>query len=108
LSHNRDWAIIDLLIEKAGIQGYLTTEDLMEMMPDADTERVNAILTVLKRHGVEVFDQGDDGSDLLSDDDNSEFNPPRFEMETGMGDALASDDTIGLYLKEMSHAPAHH
>ena len=42
-----------MLLEKADVQGYLTTEDLMEFYPDVskDAERIEAVLVALRRRG---------------------------------------------------------
>ena len=47
-----------MLLEKADIQGYLTTEDLMEFYPDVtkDAERIESVMVALRRHGVEILD----------------------------------------------------
>jgi RNA polymerase primary sigma factor len=89
-----------MLLEKADVQGYLTTEDLMEVYPDVsqDAERFEAILLALRRRGVDILDrEGDSFEDDFSVD---------VEIEPiGGFDNIGSDDTIGLYLKEMSRVP---
>jgi len=94
--------ILSMLLEKADVQGYLTTEDLMEAYPNVseDRERLEAILVALRRRGVDILDQDDEGSfDDLDDalDDES----------TTLADLsrISSDDIVGLYLKEMSRVP---
>ena len=89
-----------MLLEKADVQGYLTTEDLIEVYPDVskDAEHLSAILVVLRRRGVDILD--DDG--ILEDEDSSlrdSFYYP------DASESLTSDDTIGLYLKEMARVP---
>ncbi len=56
--------ILNMLLEKADVQGYLTTEDLMEFYPDVtrDAERIESVLATLRRQGVEILD-----NDLESD-----------------------------------------
>ena len=51
--HNTE--ILSMLLEKADVQGYLTTEDLIEVYPDVsgDAERMEAILMALRRRGIE-------------------------------------------------------
>ena len=51
--------ILSMLLEKADVQGYLTTEDLMEVYPDAsqDSDHLEAIVLALRRRGVEFLDQ---------------------------------------------------
>ena len=45
-----------MLLEKADVQGYLTTEDLMEFYPngDEDAEHLSAIVLALRRRGVDL------------------------------------------------------
>ncbi|HEY9122530.1 MAG TPA: sigma-70 family RNA polymerase sigma factor [Brevefilum sp.] len=95
--------VIRLLLEKADVQGYLTTEDLMEAYPEitSDADRMESILMALRRQGVDVLDEEDNSH---SGDDfggpPSDMDPYSANLET-----ISSDDTIGLYLKEMSSVP---
>ncbi|MBN1302942.1 MAG: sigma-70 family RNA polymerase sigma factor [Anaerolineales bacterium] len=92
---------MDMLLEKAGIQGYLTTDDLMEVFPDAsrDAERLSVILMALRRRGVDVVDpEGELDTEATSDE-------ALLEDEGLVIDTISSDDTIGMYLKEMSRVP---
>jgi RNA polymerase primary sigma factor len=91
------------LLEKADVQGYLTTEDLMEFYPDVskDAERIEAVMVALRRRGVEILD-GDSDNELAE----LEVSPVVSDMDTFSNlDTISSDDTIGLYLKEMSRVP---
>lgn len=95
--------ILNMLLEKADIQGYLTTEDLMEFYPDVskDAERIETVMGALRRRGVEILD-GDMESDLVEVDDSI----PASDMDSFSNlENISSDDTIGLYLKEMSRVP---
>jgi RNA polymerase primary sigma factor len=93
-----------MLLEKADLQGYLTTEDLIEVYPDVgqDVERYYTIVSVLRRRGVEFYEpdaelsQGEDEIPLDGESDYSTYLS---------GESFSSDDTIGLYLKEMSRVP---
>jgi RNA polymerase primary sigma factor len=92
-----------MLLEKADIQGYLTTEDLMEFYPDVskDAERIESVMVALRRHGVEILD-----TDLEMDMGEIDPTLPTSDMDTFNNlDNISSDDTIGLYLKEMSRVP---
>jgi len=98
---NRSSEILSMLLEKADIQGYLTTDDLIEVYPDVsqDTERLQAIVVALRRRGVDFLDHESEAS--LKDDD------PLIDVESDLEpftsiESISSDDTIGLYLKEMS------
>ena len=48
---------LSALTEKADLQGYLTTDDLVEVYPEVynDSERIEALLLALRRRGVEVL-----------------------------------------------------
>jgi len=95
--------ILNMLLEKADVQGYLTTEDLMEFYPDVsrDAERIEAVLVALRRRGVEILD-GDIDADIAETD----AYVPATDMDYAPSlDTISSDDTIGLYLKEMSRVP---
>ena len=96
-------ASLDLLLEKAGIQGYLTTEDLMDIYPEVnrDAERLGKLLAALRREGVDIVDDHDEGPDPLGEGDP--FSDESEPLRPGPG--LVSDDTVGLYLKEMSRVP---
>lgn len=97
----RSSEILSMLLEKADVQGYLTTDDLIEVYPDVtqDAERLQAMVVALRRRGVDFLDNETDSSlkdnDLLGDSDSD------FEPITSI-ESISSDDTIGLYLKEMS------
>ncbi len=99
----RSTEILNMLLEKADIQGYLTTEDLMEFYPDVtkDAERIESVMVALRRHGVEILD-----TDLELDMTEIDPSIPASDMDTFNNlDNISSDDTIGLYLKEMSRVP---
>lgn len=99
----RSTEILNMLLEKADIQGYLTTEDLMEFYPDVtkDAERIESVMVALRRHGVEILD-----ADLELDMTEIDPSMPASDMDTYNNlDNISSDDTIGLYLKEMSRVP---
>jgi RNA polymerase primary sigma factor len=93
---------LDILLEKAGIQGYLTTEDLMEAYPDAaqDSEHLSVILTALRRRGVEVVDPEDEAEPGPRDSGHTPF-----DFESLPDESFTGSDTVGLYLKEMSRVP---
>jgi RNA polymerase primary sigma factor len=92
------------LLEKADQQGYLTTDDILEVLPDADesVDQLEDIFEWLRASGVEIF--GDKPGDLdlaklddeLEDDDDDDT----FDLS-----GVSSDDTVGLYLKEMARVP---
>jgi len=97
VTHNPE--ILNLLLEKADVQGYLTTDDLMEAVPDVgqDSEHLEAILTALRHRGVDILDRE------TEEEDN---NAPESDFDSFSDlESISSDDTISLYLKEMSRVP---
>jgi RNA polymerase primary sigma factor len=92
--------IIGNLLEKAEIRGYLTPEDIIELLPDSseDQEKMEAVILTLQHHGVDVV--LDDEEVNLPADGDSLILGPVLTLEN-----ISSDDTVGLYLKEMSRVP---
>ncbi len=92
--------IIGNLLEKADIRGYVTPEDIIELFPDGsdDLEKVGSIIVALQHHGVEV---------VLDDEDVNSAPEGDFQiLDPVMNlEHISSDDTVGLYLKEMSRVP---
>ncbi len=92
--------IIGNLLEKADIRGYVTPEDIIELFPDGsdDLEKLGNIILTLQHRGVEV---------ILDDEDvNSAPEGDSLVLEPIMNlEHISSDDTVGLYLKEMSPRP---
>jgi RNA polymerase primary sigma factor len=99
---NQHRVALDLLLEKAGVQGYLTTDDLMELFPDVnrDAERLSLLLLALRRRGVDVIDSEND-----LDSDSTQGEIAQIELFPIPDETISSDDTVGLYLKEMSRVP---
>jgi RNA polymerase primary sigma factor len=97
VKHNPE--VLNLLLEKADIQGYLTTEDLMEAVPDIgqDSEHLEAILLALRRRGVNILDR--DAETETEEEEQSSASD--FDSFSNL-EPISSDDTISLYLKEMS------
>ncbi len=102
---HRNREVLSLLLEKASVQGYLTTDDLLEISPDVgeDAERLSVIMLALRHRGVEVVDpevMDAPPADLLTIPGLE----PWIEPEPVVSDT-SSDDTVGMYLKEMSRVP---
>jgi RNA polymerase primary sigma factor len=95
--------VLKTLLEKAGVQGYLTTDDLIEVCPDVDSERLSVILLALRRRGVDVLEPESD-EETTSVDETTPFGFG-YESWANPAEAISSDDTVGLYLKEMSRVP---
>jgi len=100
----RSSEILSMLLEKADVQGYLTTDDLIEVYPDVsrDSERLQAVMVALRRRGVDILDRESEAS--LKEEDGMVEVESDIEPYYGI-ESISSDDTIGLYLKEMSRVP---
>jgi RNA polymerase primary sigma factor len=102
--HKRNTDILSMLLEKADVQGYLTTEDLMEVYPQVseDADRLEAIVLALRRRGVDILDQED--PEVPFDEVEESLADPDIDSFVDLT-RISSDDTVGLYLKEMSRVP---
>ena len=94
--------VLNLLIERAGIQGYLTTDDVMELASDFDVEKRSVIMHALRQRGVEFFDV-----DIEEETNRTGFGG---EIEvpsstSALDDGIGSEDSLTLYFKEMSKVP---
>jgi len=97
-----------MLMDKASIQGYLTTDDLIEAFPETsgDTQRMSMLLTSLRRRGVDIVDSDDYSPSKTTSTDQTEDKPaPAIEANQRLDESISRDDTVGLYLKEMSRVP---
>jgi RNA polymerase primary sigma factor len=105
--------VVTGLLEKAELQGYLTMDDVLEAFPDAEErlDQVEEIFLRLNEAGIEVYDDKEDGSDQefseeelsassSSTSDNEQIDQNMFDLS-----GISSDDTVGLYLKEMARVP---
>ena len=90
---------VEVLLERANSQGFLTIEDLMETFPegDDDTDALNNLILILRKQGVEIVDHESLTEDASEEDDDDDEDASRVGLEH-----VGTDDTVGLYLKEMS------
>ncbi len=95
--------VLGNLLEKADLQGYLTTDDIIELYPSGNDneDQLYALFETLRRRGVEIIIEEDEGkgSAFNTDPPPTETDPPP------LLDHIPADDSIGLYLKEMSLVP---
>ena len=95
----RDSDVVGELLEKADRQGYLTSEDVFEAIAEVEDsiERLDEVYLTLHSAGIEIYDDKDDHQDDEFDEDDEDED---FDLS-----GISSDDTVGLYLKEMSRVP---
>jgi RNA polymerase primary sigma factor len=90
------------LTERAEAQGYLVYEEIFEACEEVSDENAqdqfDELIVLLRGAGVEIYEERDDvPHDLTPEDDEEE--------ETIDFATMSSDDTVGLYLKEMARVP---
>ncbi len=92
---------IDELLERAEVQGYVTTDDILDAMPEVEEslEQLEEIYILLHDSGIEVYD-GPPELEELSEPDEEGLDDLLFDLNE-----VSVDDTVGLYLKEMSRVP---
>src|SRR5262249_22823336 len=89
------------LVEKAESQGYLTMEDIMEAFAEDDSpEQIEEMYLMLHNAGIEIYDDKNDTPEEGHFDDLEEEEEEAFDLSS-----VSSDDTVGLYLKEMARVP---
>jgi RNA polymerase primary sigma factor len=102
---HRNLELLNLLLEKASVQGYLTTDDLLEVSPEVgeDNERLSVIMLALRHRGVDVMDP--EGLDAPPADNSAIPDLDPWAKAVPDVSETSSDDMVGLYLKEMSRVP---
>ncbi|MCG2786207.1 MAG: sigma-70 family RNA polymerase sigma factor [Anaerolineae bacterium] len=110
--HGHQAQTLNLLIEKAGMQGYLTIDDLEQAYPDVnqDTEKMSVLLTSLRRRGVDILDTSEELPPMVDETIAPEFdyetwaNPVGNPAGNPVGGIEVGDST-SLYLREMARVP---
>ena len=98
--------IVGELLERAEIQGYLTTDDILDLLPEAEEtlDELDDIFILLHEAGIEVYD--DEVEAELMGEDAGMDDP--YGLDGGKGydlNKISSSDTVGLYLREMARVP---
>ena len=114
------------LVDKANKQGFITYPDILELMPDveSDVDLLDDIMDSMLEAGIEVIpnkrDEDDAKADkpnadaLMADDDDDDVDErdalrlilkKDLTSDAGYQAALDTDDVVGLYLKEAGRVP---
>jgi len=96
------------LLAKANQQGYLTTDDLLSAIPEAEEnmDQLEELFIQLVNQGLEVYssvDEAEEERKIKANGQKSE--KAAVEIDPFDLSAIAADDTISLYLKEMARVP---
>jgi RNA polymerase primary sigma factor len=92
------------LMEKAEVQGYLMTDDIMEAFPEVEEalEQLEDVFISLQEAGIEIFEQKPESKDKMEMETEDQYEEEEAEFDLS---GISSDDTVGLYLKEMARVP---
>jgi RNA polymerase primary sigma factor len=95
------------LVEKAEVQGYLVTDDILEAFPEAEEalEQLEEVFISLHNMGIEIFDHSVNAKQPTLKAQGQEEDPLEDDDEDFDLSGVSSDDTVGLYLKEMARVP---
>jgi len=93
--------IIDELVEKGEDQGYLTLADIIETLPDAEDEpgQLDDVFVLMQEAGIDIYED-EYQAKARAESDDSEDGPEAADLSR-----ISTNDTVGLYLKEMSQVP---
>jgi RNA polymerase primary sigma factor len=92
--------IVDELIAKGKTQGYLTQEDILAAFPEAESnmEQLEELYIVLFDEGVQLLDEVK--TPTAEEPEEAEEQKETFDLAE-----IGIDDTVSLYLKEISRIP---
>jgi RNA polymerase primary sigma factor len=98
--------IIEELLERGEIQGYLTTGDILNLLPKAEEElgQLEEVFILLQEAGVEVYDNDEDAKEQVVEDVTIGGYELDEDEEFDLSQ-VSTSDTVGLYLKEMAQVP---
>jgi RNA polymerase primary sigma factor len=100
--------LLDSLLEKADLQGHLTMSDLEDVIPasGSGTEALDELVGILTEQGVDVVFPEDEEADEPIEDYLDSDTDSETDMDPGATYMrVPSDDTVSLYLREMSQVP---
>jgi RNA polymerase primary sigma factor len=98
--------IVGELLEKAEVQGYLITDNILDLLPEAEEtlEQLEEIFVLLHEAGIRVYEDQTEASEAMPQlntaEDDYEPDDEGYDLS-----GISSDDTVGLYLKEMARVP---
>jgi RNA polymerase primary sigma factor len=97
----KDAETLAVLMDKAYAQGFLLTDDIIEAFPKAEdaNEQLEELFAFLHGAGIDVYE------DKAEVPVRTGKKPRRPEEEDFDLSTISTDDTVGLYLKEMARVP---
>lgn len=91
-------AIVQQLVEKGKAQGWLSQDQLLQLFPEAESniEQLEEVYIVLFEEGIQLVDQ--------AEVPDSSADKPEEPAQVDLNE-IGIDDTVSLYLKEISRIP---
>lgn len=102
--NNDENILLDMLLERADLKGHLTYDDLEEIIPQSGSFKEQLVEVVGKLHtqGVDVLNT----KKAVETKDIEDLIAVETDMDPTVGfERVPSEDTISLYLREMSRVP---
>lgn len=95
------------LLDKALERGYLTTDDLMKVFPEAEENlaQLENLFIYLHDHDIYVYDEAEKTNAVAERRGQAEMAKMPLESETLDLRAIPVDDTVSLYFREMARVP---
>ncbi|MEL7435879.1 MAG: sigma-70 family RNA polymerase sigma factor [Chloroflexota bacterium] len=102
--------MIQELLDRAEQRGYLTFDDVLDVLEDEDSDdigTIEAILYELDDLGIELQKEGTDISLEDDEEDDEDTRPQKPLKDPNASDigAISSDDPVGLYFRQMAQEP---
>jgi len=98
-------AEIESLIEKGKSQGFLTQEDVLSVIPEAegDMEKFDEIYSIMLDEGIEVLETAEEGEGSDGDVNEEDLLEEIKKQEATLADI--SGDSVRMYLREIGRVP---
>jgi RNA polymerase primary sigma factor len=103
--------VVTELLEKAEMQGYLLSDDVLEAFPQVEEnlDQLEEVFGYLVESGIEIYEdkaEAEAEEELKSREEDVEIAKAIEEDKEAFDlSGISSDDTVGLYLKEMARVP---
>jgi RNA polymerase primary sigma factor len=97
------------LMERAELQGHLTLDDVLEAFPEVEEnlEELEEVFIYLQEAGIEIYEgeRGETADKGIKEKEESIEEEEQEDKDVLDLSGISSDDSIGLYLKEMARVP---
>jgi RNA polymerase primary sigma factor len=101
--------VIQELINRADRRGYLTFEDVLEILEEDgdDVNSLESVLDELDELGIELRQEDLERGEIEEPEDEFEMEAEDTMQDTSIGDinAVSADDPVGLYFRQMAQEP---